>query len=119
MCKCYVAKINASQRFLQVWNLLLPHLAKLFATPIPTGGRQMMKSFTYRWAGIAQSVERLAAGLSVRESNSGGGEIFRTRPILGTTPSPIHGTPDYSRGQNSLDLASTIHHHEATRLKKE
>ena len=32
------------------------------------------------WAGIAQSAERLATGWTVRESNPGGGEIFRTRP---------------------------------------
>jgi hypothetical protein len=29
---------------------------------------------------IAQSVQRLATGLTVRGSNPGGGEIFRTRP---------------------------------------
>jgi hypothetical protein len=32
------------------------------------------------WAGIAQSVQRLATGWTVRGSNPGGGEIFRTRP---------------------------------------
>ena len=31
-------------------------------------------------AAIAQSVERLATGWTVRGSNSGRGEIFRTRP---------------------------------------
>jgi hypothetical protein len=31
-------------------------------------------------AGIAQSVQRLATGWTVRGSNAGGGEIFRTRP---------------------------------------
>jgi len=31
-------------------------------------------------AGIAQSVQRLATGLTVRGSNPSGGEIFRTRP---------------------------------------
>jgi hypothetical protein len=29
------------------------------------------------WAGIAQSVQQLATGWTVRESNSGGGEIKR------------------------------------------
>jgi hypothetical protein len=33
----------------------------------------------YTWAGIAQSVYRLATGWTVRGSNPGGGEIFRTR----------------------------------------
>jgi hypothetical protein len=32
------------------------------------------------WAGIAQSVYRLATGWTVQGSNSGAGEIFRTRP---------------------------------------
>jgi hypothetical protein len=32
------------------------------------------------WAGIAQSVYRLATSWTVRGSNPGGGEIFRTRP---------------------------------------
>ena len=32
------------------------------------------------WAGLAQSVQRLATGWAVRGSNLGGGEIFRTRP---------------------------------------
>ena len=31
-------------------------------------------------AGIAQTVQRLATGWTVRGSNSGWGEIFRTRP---------------------------------------
>ena len=34
------------------------------------------------WAGLAQSVKRLATGWTVRVSNPGGGEIFRTRPDL-------------------------------------
>jgi hypothetical protein len=32
------------------------------------------------WAAIARSVQRLATGWTVRGSNPGGGEIFRTRP---------------------------------------
>jgi hypothetical protein len=32
------------------------------------------------WAGITQSVLRLATGTTDRGSNAGGGEIFRTRP---------------------------------------
>jgi len=34
------------------------------------------------WSGIAQSVQRIAADLTVRGTNSGGDEIFRTRPDL-------------------------------------
>jgi hypothetical protein len=39
-------------------------------------------NFTIRhtWAGIAQSVYRLATGWTVRGSNPGGGKIFRTLP---------------------------------------
>ena len=32
------------------------------------------------WAGIVQSVLRLATGFKVRGSNPGGGETFHTRP---------------------------------------
>jgi hypothetical protein len=32
------------------------------------------------WAGIAQSVQRLATGWTVRGSKTGGCEIFHTRP---------------------------------------
>jgi hypothetical protein len=34
----------------------------------------------YLWAGIAQSVQRLAKGWTVRGLKPGGSEIFRTRP---------------------------------------
>jgi hypothetical protein len=34
----------------------------------------------YERAGIAQSVYRIATGWTVRGSNAGEGEIFRTRP---------------------------------------
>jgi len=33
-----------------------------------------------RWAGVAQSVQGLATGWTVRGSNPGGGESFLTRP---------------------------------------
>jgi len=46
----------------------------------------------YQWAGVAQSVLRLATGWTVRESNPGGGEIFRTRPdLLCGAPSLLYG----------------------------
>jgi hypothetical protein len=34
----------------------------------------------FPWAAIAQSVQRLATGWTVRGSNPGGGEIFRSHP---------------------------------------
>ena len=36
--------------------------------------------FFFKWTGVAQSVQRLATGQTVRESNPGGSEVFRTRP---------------------------------------
>jgi hypothetical protein len=39
-----------------------------------------VSSLTFQWGPVAQSVERLTAGWTVRGSNPGGGEIFRTCP---------------------------------------
>ena len=59
------------------------------------------------WAGIAQSVWRLATGWTVRGSNPGGGEIFRTRPdrpwgppslIYNGYPVPFQGVKRPGRG---------------------
>jgi hypothetical protein len=48
------------------------------------------------WAGIAQSVQRLTTVWTVRGSNPGAGEIFRTRPDRPTQP-PIQGVLRLSR----------------------
>ena len=40
----------------------------------------LITALVVRVAGIAQSVQRPATGWTVRGSNPGGGEIFRTRP---------------------------------------
>jgi hypothetical protein len=41
----------------------------------------MLVLYTHYSVGqVAQSVQRLTTGWTVRESNRGGGEIFRTRP---------------------------------------
>jgi len=40
----------------------------------------MFSEFFLPRAGIEQSVERLAMGWTIQGSNSGGSEIFRTRP---------------------------------------
>jgi len=43
------------------------------------------------WVATAQPVQRLATGWTVRGSNPGGGEIFRTRPDRAWgPPSLIH-----------------------------
>ena len=39
-----------------------------------------MQDYPQKWARITQSVQRLATGWTVRGSNPGGSEIFRTRP---------------------------------------
>jgi len=41
------------------------------------------------WAGIAQSLQRLATDWMVRGSNPGGGEIFRNRPDRHWSPSTL------------------------------
>ena len=53
------------------------------------------------WAGIAQSVQRLATGWTVRRSNpGGGGEIFRTSAYLPCCPPSLvyNGTGSISWG---------------------
>jgi hypothetical protein len=48
-------------------------------------------------AGIAQSLQRYGKSWTVRELNAGGGEIFRTRPALGSTQPPIRWIPGQSQ----------------------
>jgi len=52
------------------------------------------------WAGIAQSVKRLATGWTIRGSKSGGRRDFPhpSRPILGISHPPIQWVPGLSRG---------------------
>jgi len=48
---------------------------------------------------VAQSVQRLTTGWTVRESNPGGGEIFRpSRPALEPIQPPVQWVPGLSRG---------------------
>ena len=58
------------------------------------------------WAGIVQSVQRLATGWTVLGSNPGGGEIFRTRqdPALGHTPPPIQWVPGLFAGDKAAGV---------------
>ena len=68
------------------------------------------------WAGIAQSVQRVARGWTVRESNSRGGEIFLTsldRP-WGPPSFLYNGYRVFLGGVKRL----TTHHYSAPMLKK-
>ena len=58
------------------------------------------KVLSVRPAVSVQSVQRLATGWTVRGSNPGGGEIFRTRPdrLLGPTHPPVQWALGLSRG---------------------
>jgi hypothetical protein len=47
---------------------------------VPTADVGYTSTTTGRMVRVAQSVQRLATGWTVRGSNPGGGEIFRTRP---------------------------------------
>ena len=66
------------------------------------------------WAGIAQSVQRLATGWTIRGSNPGGGEIFRTRPDRPWGPLSL----PYN-GYRVFPVTLTTHHHLVLRLRKE
>jgi hypothetical protein len=52
------------------------------------------------WAGIAQSVQQLATGWTVRGSNPGGGQDFLhlSGPPLGPTQPPVERVPGLSWG---------------------
>ena len=56
-------------------------------------------SISYTTDGIAQSVKRLTAGWTVRGSNPGGGEVFRTYPerACGLPSLYTVGTGSFSR----------------------
>ena len=67
----------------------------------------------YVWAGIAQSVQRLATGWKVRGSNPGGGEIFRNYPDLPSGPPSLlyNGYRVFPRGKDGRSVTLTTHPH--------
>ena len=73
------------------------------------------KKTLFMWAGIAQSVQHIATGWTVRASNSGWGETFRTEGRSG----PISGLSLSLKGKATSAWGLTTHLHLLTRLKKE
>jgi hypothetical protein len=73
------------------------------------------------WAGIAQSVQRLATGWTVRGSNPGGGDILRSRPDRPWGPSSLlyNGYRVSFPGVKRRGVELTTHPHIAPGLKKE
>jgi len=73
-----------------------------------------------KWAGIAQSVYQLASRRTVRGSNTGKGEIFRTNPdrTWAYGASSAVGARSLSRDKNGRGVALTTQPHLASRLKK-
>jgi hypothetical protein len=90
----------------------LYHFIYIFYTPI---------QMTVLWAGIAQSVYRLATGWTVRGSNSSVGKIFHTRPDRRWGPPCLlyNGYRVYFPGSKATGVALTTHLHLALGLKKE
>jgi hypothetical protein len=70
---------------------------------------------THQWAGIAQSVWRLATGWTVRGSSTSASEIFRT------CPERPWGPPSFLHNGYRVFLGGSVDHppHLASRLKKE
>jgi len=72
-------------------------------------GYRFNNASEWRRAGTAQSVQRLATGWTVRGSNPGGGEIFRTRPdrLWGPPSLLYNGYRVFSGGKAGRGVALT------------
>ena len=113
-CGEFLATLNQSYTFLQSlcitqntctgWHILCQaarghnkgdtlqyHLRKILTlwTPPPLRRSTVLSTYYRGPIGIAQSVLRLTTGWTVRGSNPGGDEIFRTRPYRPWGPSSL------------------------------
>ena len=86
-CRCTTGPTHASRLHLS-WHFhpfgskaVYCALTGMFCTAVLTSSfRRFATGYQPLWAAVAQSVQRLATGWSVRGSNPGGSETFRTRP---------------------------------------
>ena len=73
-----------------------------------------------RWAGIAQLLQRLAMGCTIRRSNPGRRDFpYPSRPDLRPTQPPMHGKPVSFPGVKRPEPGVHQHWHRVPRLKKE
>ena len=86
----------------------------------PTSLFYLIVLIGYLWAGIAQSVKRLATGWTVRGSKPGGSENSHTRPDRpwGPPQPPIEWVREHTGELSWRGVALTAHPHLAPRLKR-
>ena len=96
LCPCTVCNITSLPNDTLPFSYFSPK-------PTSTGWKSFLIAVTLSlWAGIAQSVKRLATGWKVRGSNSGVRWDFPhpSRPAVGPTQPPIQCVRDLYRGES-------------------
>ena len=88
--------------------------------PLHTANVNICTSYiNVKGAGITQSVQRLATSWTVRRSNPGEGEIFRTHPDRPSGPPNLLYSGYRVFPESGQRVPLTTHPHLAARLKKE